>query len=171
MSLEIRHLSPREARLKQPVSRGMLEVKQELAAILRRLLEATRASRTTLRIDDARHGIHSDEVLAEVLAPGQASMAGDKSIRHRAAATAQWLEANGRLLVQNDFTSGGPEAPQALREVFGVMGQMLAPVVRDGRLDGWVSVHLAGTTRVWSPSDQAAAERAASDVIAALARM
>jgi maleate isomerase len=142
-----------------------------LAAILRRLLEETRASRMTLRIDDACHGIHSDEVLAEVLAPGQASMAGDKSVRHRAAATTQWLEANRRLLVQNYFTSGGPQAPQALREVFGVMAQMLAPVVRDGRLDGRVSVHLAGTTRVWSPRDQAAAERAASNVVAALVRV
>lgn len=147
------------------------EVKLELAAIMRRLLEATAASRTTLRIDDARNGFHSDEVLAEALAPGQATMKGERSIRHRAAETAKWLEANRRLLVQNDFSSGGPEAPLPLREVFGVKAQMLAPVIREGRLDGWVSVHLAGTTRVWSASDQAAAERAAAQIVTVLARV
>lgn len=157
--------------MQQSAAGSMDTVKKDLAAIMRRLLDATGASRTTLRIDDAHHGFHSDEVLAEALAPVQASMVGEKSIRHRAAATAQWLEANRRLLVQNDFVSGGPEAPRALRDVFGVQAQMLAPVVREGRLDGWVSVHLAGATRIWSPDDQAAAERAAADVIAVLARV
>lgn len=147
------------------------EVKGAINVILQRLLGETRASRTTLRIDDARHGFQSDEVLGEALAPGQPTMAGEKSIRHRAAATAQWLEAHRRLLVQNDFVSGGPEAPGPLREVFSVQAQMLAPVIRDGRLDGWVSVHLAGATRAWSTSEQAAAERAAADVIAILARV
>jgi hypothetical protein len=70
-----------------------------------------------------------------------------------------------------------PEAsvPQAASFVSQVLmsdkAQMLAPVVREGRLDGWVSVHLAGATRIWSPDDQAAAERAAADVIAVLARV
>ena len=45
---------------------------------------------------------------------------------------------------------------------------MLAPVEREGRLDGWVSVHEAKSTCAWTEADQAAAMRAAEQVLQAL---
>jgi maleate isomerase len=133
------------------------------------LLAATGASRATLRLDDGTLGLHSDDVVAEALAPGEESMRGAGGINHRAAETAQWLEHHRTLLVQNDFDSG-PVAPEKLKQHFGVKAQMLAPVIRDGRLDGWVSIHEAKGKRDWSDADKAAIIEAAQAVIDELAR-
>jgi maleate isomerase len=133
------------------------------------LLAETGASRATLRLDDATLGLHSDDVVAEALAPGEESMRGAGGINHRAAETAQWLEHHRALLVQNDFDSG-PVAPEKLRRHFGVKAQMLAPVIRAGRLDGWVSLHEAKAKRDWSDADKAAIMEAAQAVIDELAR-
>jgi maleate isomerase len=128
------------------------------------LLAATGASRATLRLDDAALGLHSDDVVAEALAPGEESMRGAGGINHRAAETAQWLERHRTLLVQNDFDSG-PAAPDKLKQHFRVKAQMLAPVIREGRLDGWVSIHEAKGKRHWSGADKAAIMEAAQAVV------
>jgi maleate isomerase len=133
------------------------------------LLAQTGASRATLRLDDEALGLHSDDVVAEALAPGAESMRGAGGINHRAAETAQWLERHRTLLIQNDFDSG-PAAPEKLRQHFGVKAQMLAPVIRAGRLDGWVSVHEARAKREWSDADKAAIMEAAQAVVDELAR-
>ena len=134
------------------------------------LLAATGASRATLRLDDKTLGLHSDDVVAEALAPGEESMRGAGGINHRAAETAQWLERHRTLLVQNDFDTG-PVAPEKLRGHFGVKAQMLAPVIRAGRLDGWVSIHEAKGKRVWSDADKAAIMEAAQAMVDELARV
>jgi maleate isomerase len=133
------------------------------------LLAATGASRATLRLDDATLGLHSDDVAGEALASGAESMRGAGGINHRAAETAQWLERHRTLLVQNDFDSG-PVAPEKLRQHFGVKAQMLAPVIRAGRLGGWVSVHEAKSKREWSDADKAAIMQAAQAVVDELGR-
>ncbi len=137
--------------------------------ILADLLKATRASRTTLRLDDARYGFDVSDVAAEALAPGQNSLRGQTSINQRAAATARWVEENRRLLVQHDLSRGEPRAPEALIRLYGVKAQMLAPIERAGRLDGWISVHEAGASRQWTAQDQAAVLEAAKRVLSALA--
>jgi maleate isomerase len=133
------------------------------------LLAATGASRATLRLDDETLGLHSDDVVAEALAPGEESMRGAGGINHRAAETAQWLERHRRLLVQNNFDTG-PVAPEKLRVHFGVKAQMLAPVIRGGRLDGWVSIHEAKGKRDWSDADKDAIMEAAHAVVDELGR-
>jgi maleate isomerase len=139
-----------------------------LGAIVTALRDETDASRTTLRLDDASWGFHIDDVVVEALEPGERSMRGVGGINHRGAGTGQWLERHRRLLVQGDLSHGEPKAPQGLTQGFGVKAQMLAPVMRDGRLDGWVSVHEAKSVRAWSEADQAAAVRAAEQVLRAL---
>src|SRR5881227_1408195 len=106
-------------------------LRKDLDAILKQLLTSTTASRTTLRLDDAQHGFHIDDVAAEALAPGQNSLRGATSINQRAAATAQWVEKNRRLLVQSDLSRGEPSAPPALVKLYGVRAQMLAPIERE----------------------------------------
>jgi GAF domain-containing protein len=137
-------------------------------AILGDLLAATGASRTTLRLDDRAYGFHIDDVAGEALAPGEPSLRGQTSIDQRAAATAQWVEKNRRLLVQDDLSQGEPRPPEALVRLYGVRAQMLAPIERDGRLDGWISVHEARRTRHWSEQDRAAAMKAVAEVLRAL---
>jgi hypothetical protein len=46
---------------------------------------------------------------------------------------------------------------------------MLAPVIRAGRLDGWVSLHEAKSKRRWSDADKAAITEAAQAVVDELA--
>lgn len=137
--------------------------------ILERLLAETGASRTTLRLDEETFGFQMVEVVAEALAPGERSMRGETTINHRAAGTGLWLEQNRRLLVQGDLTATDAQAPAALTGSFGVKAQMLAPVERDGRLDGWISVHEAKGIRAWSEADQSAATEAVAAVLSLLA--
>ena len=145
------------------------ELRKSFDAILANLLNTIGASRTTLRLDDANYGFHIDDVVAEAIAPGQDSLRGQTSINQRAAATAQWVEKNRRLLVQSDLSSGEPRPPEALVRLYGVRAQMLAPVERGGRLDGWISVHEARGPRSWTEQDQAALRSAAEQVLRELA--
>jgi maleate isomerase len=58
--------------------------------------------------------------------------------------------------------------PEALLRLYGVKAQMLAPVIRNGRLDGWVSVHETRRVRKWSRTDQAAVVAATERILQAL---
>jgi maleate isomerase len=140
----------------------------QIEILLADLLRSVGASRTTLRLDDPRWHFGVDDVVAEARAPGEKSLRGQTSINQRAAETAQWIERHRRLLVQDDLATGEPRPPDALIAMYNVKAQMLAPIVRKGRLDGWISVHETRATRRWSESDQAAAVAAAARVLATL---
>jgi maleate isomerase len=117
------------------------------------LLEATGASRATLRLD-ASDAVFL--VVAEALAPGVRSIRDDDSIDIRRAATFRFLERELRPLVQNDCLGGEHPAPKELVDFYGVRAQMLGPIVRDGRLVGIVSVHDAAGPRQWGEQETAA---------------
>ena len=57
-----------------------------------------------------------------------------------------------------------PPSPPELVSVYGIRAQMLAPIVRDDRLAGVVSVHYVGGTREWSGDEIAALESAAARI-------
>ena len=137
-------------------------------AILADLLAETNASRTTLRLDDTALGFSVADVAGEARLTTEKSLRGQTSINQRAAPTAQWIEQHRRLLVQNDFSLPGLRPPAALLGRYGVKAQMLAPVIRDGRLDGWVSVHETRQVRKWSTTDQAAVVAAVERILQAL---
>jgi GAF domain-containing protein len=126
------------------------------------LLERTGATRTTLRLD--RPGAVFP-VAAEALAPGARSIRDETGIDLRKAATVQFLEREQRNLIQGDCGAGDYPAPPELIELYGVKAQMLAPIVRDGRLAGIVSVHYAPSTREWSAGDVEALDDAARRVL------
>lgn len=132
----------------------------QLDAIVRELRERIGATRVTVRVDYAPCGYDVNDVAAEALGPGAGSLIGITGIPQRAAATAQFLERERRILVQNDFSDPALSPPQALIDGYGVQAQMLGPLVRDGALIGWISVHHGGTTRKWSAADIAALDAA-----------
>jgi GAF domain-containing protein len=134
----------------------------EVEAAMRELLHATRASRVTLRVDTRGEGF---PVRAEALAPGVRSIRDATEIDLRRAKTFQFLERERRLLVQSDCLVAEPVVPPELIELYGVRAQMLAPLVRDGRLVGIVSVHHAGTPREWTDEEVAALEATAARVL------
>src|SRR6184192_3501739 len=102
------------------------------------LLLRTGASRTTLRLDRPEGFF---PVVAEALAPGIRSIAGDTSIDLAASPTFRSLERERRLLIQSDLLAADPAPPAELIDLYGARAQMLAPVVRNDALAGIVSVH------------------------------
>ena len=133
--------------------------------ILEDLLVSTGASRTTLRLDLPNHDAGLDEVVAEALAPGVRSTRGNTSIRNlRDSPPIRFLEEQRTPLVQEDCSRADPAPPPELIELYGVRAQMLAPIVREGRLAGVISVHYVPGPRQWSAEDIAALREAAERV-------
>ncbi|MGW2561885.1 aspartate racemase/maleate isomerase family protein [Streptomyces sp. NPDC001514] len=121
--------------------------------VLRQLREATGAARTTLRLDLPAHRLHVDLTAAEALGGGVRSIRRDASLDQRRLNTVEWLERHRIPLVQPHFAAD-PHPPQALVDVYGVHAQMLSPVVRDGAMTGWISVHSLDE-RSWTADDTA----------------
>jgi maleate isomerase len=140
--------------------RSAAQVAARVDEILATLRASAGASRVTLRIDWPAHGFHSDDVAGESLAPGVKSLRGQTSIAQRAAGTIRWLDRERRVLVQDDLRGAEPAPPPALLAVYGTTAQMLGPLVRGGRLVGWVSVHHNAGPRAWQPHEVAALEAA-----------
>jgi maleate isomerase len=118
----------------------------------------------TLRLDAPAAGLSVADVSAEALAPGMASLRGQTSIDQRAAGSIRWLDQHRRVLVQADFSDPASAPPPELVALYGVSAQMLGPVIRDGSLVGWLSVHHRGGGRRWSANDVAALETALAEV-------
>jgi maleate isomerase len=137
----------------------------EFDTVVQELLQATGASRTTLRLDTPGQDF---PVIAEARADGVASIASETSISQRGAATAQRLFETGAPLIQNDCSEADPPPPKELLSVYGVQAQMLGPISQDGRVIGWLSVHYAPSPRDWGQDDIAALEQAVGRVEEAL---
>jgi hypothetical protein len=118
----------------------------------------TASSRVTLRMNDGRGCF---PVVAEALSPGVRSIVDDAEIDLRSAPTFRYLERELRPLVQEDILTSDIAPPPELVERYGARAQILAPIVRDGRMVGFVSVHHAHGPRRWSDDEIGAAEAAA----------
>jgi maleate isomerase len=137
---------------------------QQFDSLLDELLRATGSSRTTLRLDWPELGFHVNDVAGEALMPGEKSLRGQTGINQRAATTVQWLDRERRSLIQDDFATTDVPPPPALIEIYGAGAQMLAPVIRNDALQGWVSVHYTGSAHHWSHTNVEAIEMAARRV-------
>ena len=126
------------------------------------VLEATRASRTTLRlvgVDGSAHLLAERRSGIEV-----PSMAGGNQVDPRAYPTYTYLEETHDLLVQNDTRVASVSPPPDLVDVHRVFAQMLAPVVVHGAFVGTISVHLIDSARDWPPEQVDALRRCRSRV-------
>lgn len=134
--------------------------------VVDRLRDASRADRTTLRVDLPDAGLSVATCAAESCGPAVKSIRADASLPQRDLVTVRWLEANRVALVQPDFAVA-PFPPQALRDIYGVRAQMLTPIVLGSGMAGWLSVHSI-SERSWSDDDRRALEAAAREVTALL---
>lgn len=141
-------------------------LERQLDAVMATLLAESGASRTTLRIDDEARGWRTPLVCAEAVRPGVRAMRGDGSINPRAAATAQWMLANRRMLIQPDVFAGPtPPPPPELTTGYATRAQMVAPLFNaGGELQGYISVHYAGTCEAFTPEQIGALQRAEAEV-------
>jgi len=144
-----------------------LELVAQIEAILNRLLDATGASRGTLRADDPARGWQADTPCAEVLRHGAPTMMNDASVNHRAAPTIQWIIKTGQILKQEDLTAVESAPPWQLIQIFKAKAQMVGPVYKGDWVYGWVSAHDITGPRPWTPEDDAAM-RAATEAVAKL---
>jgi maleate isomerase len=122
----------------------------------------TGGDRITLRIDLPEAGCSVATCAAESCGPSVRSIQRDASLPQRDLATVRWLEEHRALLVQPDFAVD-PRPPQALIDVYGVHAQMLGPIVRDGDMVAWLSVHSL-SERPWTDHDQQALACAARQI-------
>lgn len=139
------------------------EFEARLQSILEDLRSHLDTSRTTLRVDIPKWGVDVDQPVAEALEPGIASIRG-ASIDQRSLATVKHLDQVRHILIHDDCASAEPAPPQALLDVYGVKAQMLAPLVREGKLAGWISAHYTRSTRHWKQRDVAFLKEAVSKV-------
>ena len=131
---------------------------RELTAVCDRLLSATAADRVTVRLDLPRLALDVHAVAAEAVAPGIRPIGDDRSIRQWELPTVQQIAATLAPLVQ-EHSGVAPGIPASLQEHYGARAQVLAPLVRDASLGGWLSVH-SSAEREWCPTDLAAIDDA-----------
>jgi GAF domain-containing protein len=134
---------------------------------LEELLEATSASRVTLRQD--LPGEYRYPVTHEALAPSVGSLREERSVDLPNQPVVAELLA-GRQVVQEDCRHAYDDpAFQGMLDAYGgLSAQIVTPIFRDGALTAIVSLHDLKGARVWSPDEIAAATRTAQDVAALL---
>jgi GAF domain-containing protein len=130
----------------------MNEIEQALAD----LLDATGASRVTLRRDVP--GDVAFPVTDEVLAPGAPSLRDERTVDLRTQPVALEVRA-GRQVVQDDCATAydDPDFQRMLEVYGGLAAQIVTPVVLDGEVRGIVSLHQLERPRHWSDEEIAAA--------------
>ena len=138
-----------------------------LHAVLEELLSATRASRVTLRRD--LPGEIAFPVVEEALAPGVATLRGERSVHLPTQPVVQEVQ-RGRQVVQDDCARAydDPDFQRMLATYGGLAAQIVTPVVVGDRLEAILSVHQLGGPRRWTAEEVTAAAEAARRVAALL---
>jgi GAF domain-containing protein len=133
------------------------------AGIVSELLASTGASRVTLRRDVP--GPDAFPVVEEALAPGVASLRGERTVHLPTQPVVLEVQA-GRQVVQDDCRTAfdDPEFLRMLDVYGGLAAQIVTPVMVAGRLEAIVSVHQLGEPRCWTDGEIAAATDAARRV-------
>lgn len=135
-----------------------------LQAVLQELASQTSASRVTLRLDAPRCGLDVDGVAVEILAPGIPALRPDRSLNQRQLATVRHLETHRQILVQTNCRTDAVAPPPELIERYGVQAQMLAPLIWQDTVFGWISIHYNEGPRTWTPQDVRLLEAATASV-------
>lgn len=78
------------------------------------------------------------------------------------------LEREGKIVVADDAGRAAPAVARALVDRFGVRAQMLAPLVSDHRLAGYIAVHHTQGPRQWGAPDVEAVRVAQAAALAVL---
>jgi maleate isomerase len=136
----------------------------DISRSLRDLLAGTRASRVTLRLDVVGMNF---PVVGEAV-DSVAALSGNHSLDQRNLETVRHLFRTHDVLIQGDCRTADPAPPAALIGAYGVKAQMLAPILRQHRVLGWVSVHDCRRPRSWREADVQALRSTVQLISAAL---
>ena len=135
----------------------------DLHDVLADLLATAGASRVTLRRDTP--GGEPYPVVEEALAPGVSSLRDERTVDLPTQPVVLEVQ-RGRQVVQDDCAAALDDpAFHAMLTVYGgLAAQIVTPVLRDGRLEGILSLHQLGAPRVWTQEEIAAAAGAAERI-------
>ncbi len=130
-----------------------------LLDVLEELLDATGASRVTLRQGEGFPVTH------ETLAPGIPSIRDESTVDLRTQPVALEVTA-GRQVVQNDSRSAydDPAFQHMLQAYGGLAAQIVTPVVRGGQVVAILSVHRLGQPHGWTERETQSCSDAASRI-------
>ena len=156
---------PRGIKVKEQINQEHRRLGEMLDPLMEHLLSDVGASRTTVRIDIPDWDISVNDVIAEARAPEVRSLRGETSIDQRAQPTVAFLDSRREPLVQNEFRSTAYPPPPALISLYDVKAQMLAPLIVDDELAGWISVHYTPAERDWTQDDVDTLKHAQAAVI------
>ena len=133
-----------------------------LSEMLKELLDATQASRTTIRLDMEEFGFEPTRPTAEAVRPGVPSILNQVRKDMHKSGTIAFMKRERRLLIQDDLLHPSADAlpPTELIEVYETYAQMLGPVFHGDKLVAWISVHENTGARHWTPDDAQALTRA-----------
>jgi GAF domain-containing protein len=127
------------------------------------LLFASGGSRVTVRLDLPNDNF---PVVAEAVTHGARHIKGDTAVGDlRRVATFKYLERTHEILVQADLHNANPPVPDELIELYQARAQMLAPLVRDGKLAGIISVHYIRGPLEWTGEQIETLRRAQSRAV------
>ena len=134
----------------------------EFTELLKVLLDETKASRTTIRLDLPSLGFELSKPAAEAKRTGVTGLLQQAAPGIENAAPVNYLRRERKLIVQDDVKAAPQDqaTPAELIDSYGLRAQILGPIVRDGKLIGIVSVHETTGTRRWTQADIKALERA-----------
>ncbi|MDE3205428.1 MAG: GAF domain-containing protein [Acidobacteriota bacterium] len=134
----------------------------ELQQVCDELLQATGASRTTVRLVEPSSGDAS--LAAESCQQGVVSMRTVVTPGIVAAPTYRYLLEEKKFLIQSDLSVDPIHPPRSLVQQLKVRAQMLAPVLVSGQMVATISVHQQDSPRQWSVADLAALADAVTQV-------
>ena len=129
-----------------------------LETIAKELLDATDASRTTIRFDVPGDPVFP--VFAEAVVPGVRAIRDERIEEIRQVPTFKYVDETHQVLVQNDLPTEPLQGCSYLTDDFGVTAQMLAPILEGESLIGLISVHFTGGKRQWASEHVQALEEA-----------
>ncbi|MBV8423791.1 MAG: GAF domain-containing protein [Candidatus Eremiobacteraeota bacterium] len=136
-----------------------------MTEVLKSLLDATKSSRATIRIDMPSIAMTPSTPAAEAKRSNVDTLMGQDVPNISSAAPVEFLRRERRPCVQDDAhdVPAGERTPAELLAQYGMRAQMLGPIFRDGNLIAWISVHDCTGPRKWSAGDIQALEVALED--------
>jgi maleate isomerase len=143
------------------------ETVRKLEEVLEKLRKDIGAGRATVRLDHQDLGINVNSPAAESLAEGVHSIKSQSGLDQWNCAAIKWLIKNKRTFVMDDCMNPwdpevAPERP--VIETYGILSEMLTPVIKDGEMIGWVSVHYTKGPRKWTEMEIKRIESAADNI-------
>ena len=134
----------------------LAETVGKLQEILDQLRRNVGAGRTTLRLDHKALGFSVNTPAAESLAEGVHSIKHYNTLDQWNGAAIKWMALNKRTFIMNDCRN--PSDPKVaphrdVVEIYGILSEMLTPLIMDANMLGWVSVHYTKGSRKWTEDE------------------